>query len=191
MARVEKQPYLPVPKEIRPFNVSKRTARQALRNIEQYPDANLDCEVCLIKKHNPEIYLLLGENLPVAINPYAQGIIWTHFILRQQAAANGQQIPRALTGDSLFYQIENEINPLSSENRLWQLDVLSHQEPALYSALNKLVKYQPNRVLFFQGALDVYQLLKNACQQQQAIETPYINDFSIILRRFSRIIPGF
>ncbi|MBI2196111.1 hypothetical protein HYU45_00685 [Candidatus Daviesbacteria bacterium] len=164
-------------KESSPLPVSKEAAEQALREIAQDPLKALKEERDILQNQNPVLSQALDTRYrtsPIEQLPYSQGALFTYRILRRQAELNGINLPRVSSDATIIY-VEDRIKELKSGNidqtkagyNRKLVERVIAEEPELGNAIKEMTKYNPTKEIFYNGAADVYFLIKRTLEAKE------------------------
>lgn len=159
------------------FPVSKESVDRTLEEITQDPTRAMSREQALMRRQNPMLFANLddfGKKLGDAeYFDLMGGACWTYRILRMQAETCERELPQ-ISPDLLRTYIHDEIQYANerSEKKEFvpfeeRVKKIATQDPEFGRAIKEFTKYRVTASGFFSGAIEVYDLIKNALQSEE------------------------
>lgn len=157
--------------------VSKESVDKALEEIAQDPTRAMSREQTLMKKQNTTLFANLDDFAKRLDNAgyfdCMAGVCWAYKILRIQAETCGRELPQIspdllLTYGHDYIQYANEQSEknkfVSFEERV---EKIATQDPEFGRAIKEFTKYRVAASGFYSGAIEVYDLVKNALHSEE------------------------
>lgn len=157
--------------------VSKESVDNALEEIIQDPTRTMSREQALMKKQNPVLFDNLDDFAKklgsAGYFDLMEGACWTYKILRIQADTCGRELPQ-ISPDLLLTYIHDNIQYANEQSEKKEfvpfeerVKKIATQDPEFGRAIKEFTKYRVIASGFYSGAIEVYDLIKNALQSEE------------------------
>lgn len=153
------------------FPISREVVDTVLKRIEGDPDMAFKEE----HKFMSDEFFFRMERISGAVSvdegcrEFLVGAIYLHAFLREQALQRGVTLPifpkgygAPRRGDESIFKEDESLEEMNK--RRW--NILSKEEPELERGLRQIVKYWPERVLFYGGVTEAYRMFRSYSEIQ-------------------------
>lgn len=154
-------------------SVTKKTVEDVLSEVASDPEKVLLEEFSIIEDENPELLDAISvfcKSLP-APKTFLEGVLWTHRILKVQAAINGGKL-LPVTKEAFLAYMGDLLEETTTGETLVEhgngvLKRIETEEPELAAGLREVTRYRTDRGNFFSGAGIVYNIQRNIAESRR------------------------
>lgn len=161
--------------------VSKESVDKALAEIVLDPTRALVHEKAIVGQQNPALFdsltffedKLLSEGSKANYFDFMEGAYWTHKILRMQAEACGKELPQ-ISLDLISAYARDAIQRGNEQDEKKEvvpyeerIKKMAEQDPEFVRAIKEFTKYRTSPVVFYNGVINVYTVIKDALQAEE------------------------